>query len=187
MGKRGPRATKSDSHKNIGNIEIHKGATKDGVPVVQWDAIPECEVEYCNIGEVCPYEKSGKCRVRAEYLSYVHTIMHGQIDNSNEMGKFRLGMELIPLFNQLIDLKIAAFGARVTYASKFGVSMNPIFRELRACIKGISDCLGSLNNLGAFDKNKMKGVDTVLGDTDYYDQLFTDAPVKEEFKMRNRV
>lgn len=187
MGKRGPRPNKGNSHNRIGNIEIHKGSTKDGVPVVQWDAIITCVEEDCHIFDVCPYEKRGKCRVRTEYLSYVHTIMHGQIDPDNRLAKFRLGMELIPLFNQLVDIKIAAYGAKPIYHHKSGMSVNPILRELRACVKAISDTLGALTTMGAFENRGPKGVDALLGDGNYYDELFTEGPVKEEFKMRNRV
>jgi len=187
MGQRGPRPSKGRSHDRIGNVEIHKGCTKDGVPVVQWDAIISCVQEDCHIFEVCPYKKVGKCKVRSEYLSYVHTIMHGQIDNDNKMAKFRLGLELIPLFNQLIDIKIAAYGARPTFVHKHGIAVNPILRELRACVKAISDTIMSLTNMGAFEKSGPRGIDTLVGDSNYYDELFTEGPVKEEFKMRNRV
>lgn len=187
MGKRGPKPEKGDSRQRIGNVEIQKGSTKDGHVVVQWDAIAECNEEGCNIFGVCPYDKHGKCRVRTEYMGYVHQIMHGQIDGANEICLFRLGMELIPLFNQLIDIKIAAFGATVTYATNRGMVMNPIFRELRACVKAISDTLNSLSNMGAFEKSGPKGVDTLTGDQDYYNALFQGTPKKETFKMRNRV
>ncbi len=186
MGRRGPRPDKGKSRDRIGNVEIYKGSTQDGVSVVQWDAITVCEEESCNIYTVCPYNKVGKCRVRSEYLDHVHTIMHGQINSDMKLALFRLGMELIPLFNQLIDIKIAAYGCTTVIATKHGWSVNPIMRELRACIKGISDTLGSLTNMGAFDKGGPKGTDTVLGNSDYYDKLFTEGPVKEEFKMRNR-
>lgn len=187
MGKRGPRPDKGDSRKRVGDIEIYKGSTKDGSSVVQWDAVIQCESEDCTIFNVCPYEKCGRCRVRSEYLDYVHNILHGQIDNENKMALFRLGLEIIPLFNQLIDIKIAAYGARVSYADKFGIKVNPILRELRACIKAISDSISSVTNMGAFESNGPKGVDAVIGDQDYYDNLFKGTPKKEEFKMRNRV
>ena len=187
MGKRGPKPNKGDSSKRIGNIEIHKGSTKDGSPVVQWDAIIPCQEEDCHIYDVCPYEKYGKCRVRTEYLGYVHTIMHGQIDSNNRLAKFRLGMELIPLFNQLIDIKIASYGMRPTFVHAKGMSVNPMMKELRACVKAISDTLVSLTNMKAFEKNGPRGIDPLIGDGSYYDDLFTEGPVKEEFKMRNRV
>jgi hypothetical protein len=187
MGKRGPRPEKGESRDRIGNVEIHKGRTKEGNQVVQWDAIIPCEGEHCHIFEVCPYEKAGRCRVRAEYLMYVHEIMHGQIDPNNRLSIFRLGMELIPLFGQLIDIKIASYGARPTFVHKNGMGVNPILRELRPCIKAISDTLGSLTTMGAFDKSGPKGVDSLIGDTNYYDELLTGTPAKEEFSMRNRV
>jgi len=187
MGKRGPRPDKGDSRNRIGNVEIYKGSTHDGTSVVQWDAIIQCEEEDCTIFAVCPYEKHGRCRVRSEYLDYVHYVMHGQIDSENKMALFRLGLEVIPLFNQLIDIKIAAFGAKVSYVSKRGINVNPVLRELRACIKAISDSISSLVSIGAFEKSGPKGVDAVIGDQDYYDNLFAGTPKKEEFKMRNRV
>lgn len=187
MGKRGPRPSKGNSKNRVGNVEIYKGSTADGTEVVQWDAIPQCQEEDCNIFGVCPYEKAGRCRVRSEYLNYVHLIMHGQIDATNKLARFRLGMELIPLFNQLIDLKIASFGRQPLYLGKHGYSVNPIMRELRACVKAISDTLSSLNNIKAFEGSGPKGVDSLVGDQDYYDNLFQGKPQTEDFKMRNRV
>lgn len=187
MGKRGPRPSKGNSRDRVGDVEIYKGMTKSGTPVVQWDAVIECEEEACNIFNVCPYEKSGKCRVRSEYLDYVHHIMHGQIDSDNKMANFRLGLEVIPLFNQLIDIKIATFGRPITSVGKNGTTVNPVLRELRACIKAISDSLSTLTAMRAFEKSGPKGVDSLVGDQDYYDSLFSGSPQTEEFKMRNRV
>ncbi len=62
MGKRGPRPSKGDSRQRIGNVEIYKGSTKDGTEIVQWDAVPQCMEEDCNIFSVCPYDKCGRCR-----------------------------------------------------------------------------------------------------------------------------
>ncbi len=187
MGKRGPRPSRGDSRKRVGNVEIYKGSTKDGTEVVQWDAIPPCQVEDCNIFAVCPYDKAGRCRVRAEYLDYVHTLMHGQIDKENNLARFRLGLEVIPLFNQLIDIKIAAFGRQPLQLGRHGYTVNPIMREMRACIKAISDSISQLNSIDAFKGSGLKGVDELVGNQDYYDSLFEGKPKKESFKMRNRV
>ena len=61
MGKRGPQPTSSRATKErMGNISIVKGSTTEGIPVVMWDAIPECDVHHCQIAATCPYIEEGK-------------------------------------------------------------------------------------------------------------------------------
>ena len=186
MGKRGPAKQTADFKQHIGNIELQKGRTKEGIPVVTWDAVPQCEADACPINVLCPYEKAGKCRVRKEYITYVQSLLFGQIDKGNSMARFRIGMEVLPLFLQLITMKIHSHGATVTYLDRNGnIRMNPIHRELRSCIKAINESMKGMSE--AFDNKGPKGVDTLLGDNNYYDGLFEGAPEEETFKMKNRV
>ena len=186
MGKRGPVKSTSDFKQHIGNIELQKGQTKEGIPVVTWDAVPQCEADACPINTLCPYEKAGKCRVRKEYITYVQSLLFGQVDKENQMARFRIGMEILPLFLQLITLKIHSHGSLVTYIDNRGsIRMNPIHKELRSCIKAINEAFKGIEV--AFEGKKVGGVDSLLGDGDWYDGLFEGEPEEESFKMRNRV
>lgn len=185
MGQRGPRPTTRDAKKHVGSIEIQKGQTAEGIPVVTWDAIIPCEDEKCPITEHCPYEHAGRCRVRKEYIAYVQKLLLGQVDKEKEMVVFRIGMELIPLFNQLIDIKIHSYGKRPVYVTDKGnYAVQPLLKELRACLKAISDCL---SNLSDGFSGGVKGMDDLVGDTGYYEKLFNGENQQKEFKMRNRV
>lgn len=190
MGDRGPKPSTSDYHKRSGSIEMHKGQTEEGIPVVAWDAIITCVDEDCPIHTVCPYTRSGKCKVRREYISYVYKILMGQVDKDDSVAHFRIGMELVPLFLQLIDIKIYSYGSLVSYISPKGdLKVNPLMREMRSCIRSISDTIRALEDSFSPDGKRkgLKGADSLIGDTEYYDALFHGEPVEEEFKMRNRV
>lgn len=186
MGMRGPKPTTQDFKRHTGSIEIQKGQTKEGIPVVAWDAIITCEEDKCPIVHVCPYDHAGKCRVRREYIGYVHRLMLGQVEKKNTMAHFKIGMELMPLFNQLIDIKIHLYGTKPIYVTTQGnYQSNPLLKELRACLKDISNCISGMSE--AFEGGGPKGIDALTGDSNYYDELFAGEPEEEDFKMRNRV
>lgn len=191
MGKRGPMPTVGDARKRLGDVSITKGSTPDGIPVVMWDSIPECDPERCQIVEVCPYEQRGKCAVRKEYLDYVYRHFMGSVDGKDKMALFKIGMEIVPLFSHLVTLKIASHGTQATYFdAKGNIKVNPLYREIRETIRAIGSVMYGMSE--AFGKSG-KGLndggfgDDLLGNSDYYDNLFKGEAPRVDRKMRNRI
>lgn len=190
MGKRGPKpSTNSGLKDRLGAVSILKGSTRDGIPVVQWDAIQDCDGRRCNLGATCPLMDEGKkCGIRREYLDYVYRHLIGFVKPTAKMSLFKIGFHLIPLFSQLVSLKIANHGRPVTYLTDKGsIQMNPLFREIRETIRAINQNIADIAD--DMDKGFQGGGegDDLLGDSGYYDQLFQDGSIKVERKMRNRV
>ena len=190
MGIRGPKPTVGDAKKRLGDLSIYKGSTPDGVAVVQWDSIPECDSDHCNIKELCPHTKSGKCGVQKEYLEYVYTHYIGSVNPKDKMALFKIGIELVPLYSHLITLKIANHGRRATYITDKGdLKINPLFREIRETIRCIGALLGSIAE--SFEEKANAGDggvgDDLTGNSEYYDNLFKGEAPRVERKRRNRV
>lgn len=180
----GPEASTANPRKRLGNVQIHKGATKEGIPVVMWDAVPHCEPETCKMEQVCPYTHSGKCGVKLKYLNHVYTSLIGQVNEDDAIALFKIGFHLVPLYGHLIQFKMEEYGSRVMYADEKGKrSINPIFREIRETIKVINTIMKDMKSSVEADIMRDMIKD---GDSDYYDNLFNDSgDVKT--KTRNKV
>jgi len=190
MGKRGPQPHSARGTKErMGTIPIVKGATTEGIPVVMWDAVPQCDVHYCQIAATCPYIEEGSlCGVRKEYLDYVYRHFMGSVNAEDKQALFRIGFELIPLFSHLVSLKIANHGRPVTtLTDKGSVQVNPLFREIRETIRSINLNINDLAESFSSDFGKGGEGDDVLGNTGYYDKLFEGEAPKVIRKTRNRV
>lgn len=188
MGKRGPMPTKGDAKQRLGDLSIHKGSTPDGVPVIMWDCIQDCEGDTCRVYDICPYEKYGKCRIRKEYLDYVYRHFIGSVHATDSMALFKIGMIIVPLFSQLISLKIASHNTFPTfYDSKGMIRVNPLYREIRETLRAVSGSISDIMN--SLDVKKGDGGvgDDLLGNSDYYDNLFKGEAPRVDRKMRNRV
>lgn len=160
----------------IGGVVIHKGK-KSGAetPVVMWDAVPKCVPEECIIEEMCPYNKNGLCTLRSMYQKHVvDTVLNcfGEEITGEEMLK--IGMHLIPLYTQLIQMKMVALVASPMTISRGSLVPNPVYKEIRIIIREISACL---RDLGISGNPLVKGGNTPKlpgsekGSTTYYDSI----------------
>ena len=101
-----------------------------------------CDPDRCSIAANCPHGPvpGAPCFLKAEYSAYVD----GQVNAtfaamaSSPEAELRINTLLKPLFEQLLRLRIAELGVKQVYSGKL---INPIFRELRSCIKTINDVL----------------------------------------------
>lgn len=180
----GPDATKADARHRLGNVEIHKGATRDSIPVVMWDAIPQCTPDECKMQEACPYIQTGKCGVRLKYIKHVYSSLLGQVDREDAIALFKIGFHLVPLYGHLIQFKMEEFGQRVMNTASNGKRyINPIFKEIRETIKTINIVMKDLR--GSVEADILRDAMT-HGDNEYYDNLFSDGS-EMQTKKRNRV
>jgi hypothetical protein len=167
-------STDTRIREKIGGVAIHKGK-KAGTetPIVMWDAIPKCDPDTCPIEDVCPYMKNGKCTLRANYQKHVVDCVLSCFEEVDKEQMLKIGMHLIPLYAQLIQMKIHALKAAPLVISRGALVPNPIFKEVRTIIRDITFVL---RDLGISREDALKGgdlpsMDNSKGSSTYYDTL----------------
>lgn len=169
----------TEFRRKLGNLVIQKGRL-DNIPIVMWDAIPQCDVENCPIGDTCPYQKVGRCSVRVKYLANVFEAVSSVPENMDPITVLKIGMHIIPLYSQLCRFKMVEHNSPVMLTdSKGNEKINPIFREIRETIKVCSVLLREINS----EVSGLPGD----GDSDYYDSLFTGASEVSTPKKRTKL
>jgi|GEM_PF-7071052 hypothetical protein len=157
----------------IGGINIHKGKAKDSdVNLVTWDAVPNCDPEECPIADNCPYNKSGKCTLRQNYQKHVVDTVLKSFDSVSEEQMLKIGMHLIPLYSQLIEMKIVALDAPKMVVNRGSLAPHPVFKEIRLIIREISACL---RDIGVGGNHLGRGIppshNPEKGELGYYEEM----------------
>jgi hypothetical protein len=159
--------------KNIGDFSLIKGEM-DGIPLVLWDAVQEC-TEECVIWDKCPYSRKDKCELRKRYLKSVIGSLEKGISNKDEITVMKIGLMLVPLFNQLVTFKLRAYSlgnGQDMFVSSKKIQINPVFKEIRDIIKDINSLLKDL----CVDKD-VESRSLLNGDSDYYDTMVKSGKV----------
>lgn len=155
--------------KNIGSLSIFKG-TVGGIQLKMWDAIPQCD-DRCDLWDECVYEKKKKCALRKAYINSVIESFVKALEKKDEVTMMRVGLLLMPLYTNLINLKLASYdmNGRVRY----GKGVDPVMKEMRETIKQIDGMLVDLGLAVSNGKGKVTGKPNNFldGDGDYYDEL----------------
>ncbi len=144
----------------------------EGLPLTLWNAIQDCN-EDCPIHESCPYTKKEKCVLRERYIKSVMTSVDAGIKNRDEIVNLKIGLMLIPLFNQLVTFKIRAFATQTdVFISSKKIQVNPVFKEIRDIIKDINSLMKDLNVNSEIESRSL-----LNGDSDYYDKMISTGKV----------
>jgi len=125
---------------------ISRGYTKKGNKVVSWDVLSYCLPDECPMREVCPYKKRSdvKCMVELKYVNSVFDLFIGaNMEDMDAIALNRAGLMLIPLYHQLVKLKIAAYGVRnpIVVLSNKTITIHPVYKETREVMKTINSIL----------------------------------------------
>ena len=157
--------------KNIGDMTLYKGNFKDK-KLISWDAVITC-TDDCPINDRCPYDKSKNlCEMRRRYLESVITTLESGLkgDTIDDLDMIQVGLLLVPLFSQLVTFKIKAhsLGDQIMY----GKGVHPVYKEIRQCVRSISDIIADLKMKGS---DKKKGL--LDGDSGYYDRMIRQGQV----------
>lgn len=158
----------------IGGVAIHKGKKAGAeTAVVMWDAIPPCDPDTCPIEESCPYMKNGKCTLRVNYQKHVVDCVLSCFEEVDKEQMLKIGMHLVPMYAQLIQMKMEALNADTMVISRGARIPNPIFKEIRTIIREITFCL---RDLGISHDAALKGgdiptMDNGKGSPTYYASL----------------
>ena len=139
------------SNLKIGSLNLEKGTIRKDVKMFAWDGIQECNgglvdidddqamMNRCPVADICTYVKRGKCAVQVKYLESLYSSILGTYTYLDEPMLFKIGMQVIPLYLQLVKLQIVELALRhPTYISDKGTIMiHPIFKEIRETLKTI--------------------------------------------------
>lgn len=137
---------------SIGSLKLDKGLVRKDVRMFAWDGIPECSgglfdvnAEGFNPDTVCPannmcsYVKRGKCAVAVKYLESLYSSILGSYSYLDEAMLWKVGMQIIPLYVQLVKLQIVeiALISPIYTSDKGTILMHPIYKEIRETMKTI--------------------------------------------------
>lgn len=145
---------------------------------VFWEAIPSCVKSKCPLYATCLYPKNEPCGLRKKYLLGVERLILDSISKKDARARLKVGLELVPLYNQLFAAKMALLKKETPENAK----------EVRETIRNIEMVFRTIEVVD----NKVSGGDDSVGGTDYYDQLISaaeedeavDPPKKPEIKKK---
>ena len=181
------------SNLKIGSLTLEKGEVRKDVKMFAWDGIPLCtggifEVNpddpnppvICPVNHLCTYIKRGKCAVQVKYLESLYSSVLGTYHYLDEAMLFKIGMQIIPLYVQLVKLQIVELSLHSpTYMSDIGtVMVHPIYKEIRETMKTIHIMWKDLDLAFSFQKkpalDPSKEVENERGDPAFYKKLIGD-------------
>jgi hypothetical protein len=120
----------------------------------------------------------------SRYVDQSITQVFEKLDQSPET-ELRLNVLLKPLFEQLLRLRIAELSVTHVFSGK---QVNPIFRELRSCIKAINEVL--TESIKAYKEDTKETVKSlngggleVLQGKGYYEMLCYDGQTSVENRV----
>ena len=129
----------------IGTMAISKGKLRDSldedsdindITFYSWDAIQECRDEDCPAHHMCPYEKKGKCMTTVKFLKACASSLVFKNPDIDQDTVFRVGVELMPLYAQMIRFFIEEIAIKdASHTNRGKIAIHPIFKEIRECIK----------------------------------------------------
>jgi hypothetical protein len=165
---------------SFGNLSVARGTGRSGNSLYSWDALQDCTGDDCPAAPSCQYlqkvrgrgEEMEKCKVMASYLKSVSTTILGNYEDQMDEGQlFRVGMHIVPLYRNLIKMKIEEIGISrvVTVAENGKMSINPLYKEIREYIKLIEQMWKSVGISGVMVSPP--GDDGFNPDDNYYEEM----------------
>jgi len=127
------------------------GMDKNDRTLLRWDPVTQCSGD-CVLYEECPYQKKGRCSLEQTYMNTIYrNLIHpdsakGISEQFSDFELQRVGLHLMPLYQQLIRFKKIAFAVeQIVISDKKGsVKIHPIFAEIRTVIREIERVMGAL-------------------------------------------
>ncbi len=170
----------------FGDFKIRQGVTESKQTIYAWwDAVPLCTKSDCPASEECPYEQVGKCNQQRDIIKTFGVFIFDYFENDlDEYKLYRIGVELVPLYMDLIRFYIEKQGIKevVTMDGHGRQQTNPLFklineqrREIGRLWKelGMKGSCPMPGGTGGKPKNPRHGV------PGYYDEMAGITKVKE--------
>lgn len=177
----------------VGEMHLEKGQIRENIAMNAWDGIKDCDVGRCPIVDMCTYIKRGKCAVQMKYLDTLYNAILGTYRHIDEMCLFKIGMQIVPLYVQLVKLQMVELSLdSPMMANEAGnISVHPVYKEIRSTLTTIygawKDLNLSFNFSGKIQPNRSGNPilvgDTEKGDPNYYKSI-TDQNVSRKGVIR---
>lgn len=139
------------------------------------NSIPLCTDECFAWGD-CNYRGDVRCGLRANYLKIVLKGLEDRIKNIDSMDAMKISLLLIPLFMQLVDMKLYLYDMGVN-GVMLGNRVHPVYAEIRSIIREINFMLKETGVCASRKENEELSDNMILmnGDNGYYDRLIKRA------------
>jgi len=140
--------------REIGRMHILKGTDHSNTKqIITWETVKPCTGDRCYAHDMCEYNVRGmKCRVELTYLKAVSAVIYRNFNEVlDEPTMMRIGLHLMPLYQNLCRFLIAELGMELMEVSTKGTTMiNPIYKEIREYSKLIESMWKSLGLVDYF-------------------------------------
>jgi len=168
----------------IGRMHVMKGKDHtDTKQIVTWETVKPCRGERCPAFEMCEYNAGQrKCRVESVYLRAVASIIYrNYISVLDEPTLMRVGMHLMPIYQNLCRLKIAEVGIAnmVETDAKGKSTISPIYKEMREHIKLLEQTWRSLGLTQYFIESSSAPLAPPDVDVEFSDSEEKTVPLKK--------
>jgi len=180
-----------------GTLSFQSGTYK-GKSLMIWDAVGDCEGEFCPVYNRCPFERKTsetavRCAVQLKYVKSLTSLVlkrHGEKMTQDQIYYF--GMQIVPLASQLVKFKLIeaslGIGGMFQTNNKGAMFTHPVYKEIRQTIESLNKACShaaidprSLNvkrikpgEMTADDINDIYDIDT-----DYYERM---SQTEKEYK-----
>jgi len=160
-------------YNELGRMHVIKGRDhSDTKQIISWETVKPCRGERCVAYDMCEYsvrnqEATAKCKVEATYLRSVASIIYRNfITVLDEPTLMRVGMHLMPIYQNLCRLKISeiGIGSPVESDDKGRVFINPVYKEMREHIKLLEQTWRSLGLTEYYVEAEMPDADLEFKD-----------------------
>ncbi|OIN96811.1 hypothetical protein AUJ66_05210 [Candidatus Desantisbacteria bacterium CG1_02_38_46] len=163
------------------SMHVQKGSDGSGTKqIISWEVAKPCRGERCPASDLCDYERGSRCRVENTYLRSVAAVIYRNfITVLDEPTLMRIGLHLMPIYQNLCRLKIVEIGVvdAVMTDDKGKPFINPVYKEMREHIKLLEQTWRSLGLSDYF-------IEAELPDIKFDDDV---RPPERAMKLRNRV
>lgn len=172
--------------RNIGSTTICKGEVREGVQLVAWDCIQDCDPAMCPLGQDCDFvgkshSANSKCALQTEYIQSFIDVVLKTFKYLDESDLYKVGMHLVPLYSQLCRHKILEKSVgQVAYIDHKGCpKIHPVYKEIRETIRIISGLWKDMGVTSMPDPTLPRVADNKgFGDPNHYARLIEGAENK---------
>ena len=167
------------------------GPNDSRIQLYAWDFVGNCSRERCPVFRYCekqPDPDSGshqKCPIQLEYIRQTANVILNCYEDIDEVTAFKIGTHLIPLYSDLVLLKLTRSGLDhvVLTSNRGSISIHPVLKEIRETHRRI---LATWNELGLKSTTARKELENLepdfkKGDSTLYSRMMA-SKNKEKMK-----
>ena len=169
-----------------------EGPNDSRIQLYAWDFVGDCTREDWPVFRDCEKQPdpdsdtySPKCSIQLEYIRQTANIILNCYEDIDEVTAFKIGTHLIPLYSDLVLLKLTRSGLDhvVLTSNRGSISIHPVLKEIRETHRRI---LATWNELGLKSTTARKELENLepdfkKGDSTLYSRMMA-SKNKEKMK-----